>query len=106
MQNGLAFVVTILGDGLITMQLLSVVSWVIPLKVCVLSIIIIKIIVIFNFESDAVASCCGWYGTGPDKQPFLRDYFSCEGSERNLSECSRSIGSECGHGQDVIVICS
>ena len=57
-------------------------------------------------NTGAQAFCCGEYGNGPEEQPVLRDYFNCRGNEKNLSECYKSLGSECNHSQDVSVICS
>ena len=54
----------------------------------------------------ASAYCCARYGRGPDGQLVLRDNYNCRGNEKNLSECSKSAGTECGHGGDVSVICS
>ena len=54
----------------------------------------------------AIGSCCGRYSSGPNAQPVFRDYFYCRGNEKNLSECSKYIGSECHHNRDVFVICS
>ena len=55
----------------------------------------------------ARTSCCGLFGTGPDKQPLFRDFFNCRGNERNLSVCPRSVGADCSaNQQDVVVECS
>ena len=45
------------------------------------------------------------YSVGPQGQPVLNDLFHCSGNEKNLSQCQNNIGSNCGHSQDVSVIC-
>ena len=66
----------------------------------------VHVIAVNNWNSDAVASCCGQFGNAPENQPVFRDRFICGGNEENLTECSRRVDYECGHSQDVAVICS
>ena len=56
--------------------------------------------------TGAQASCCGRYSIGPERQPVVWDYFNCRGNERNMSECSKSIGYACAHNRDAFVSCS
>ena len=46
------------------------------------------------------------FGEGHKSQPIEWDYFYCSGTERNLTECRRSLGRVCDHSQDASVICS
>ena len=93
--------------GTLMMQLLCVVSWDIPVQV---SSLIPKFLYLYSLllttYAGAEAHCCARFGPGPNKQPVQQDIFHCRGSESNLLECDRAIGSNCAHSQDSSVICS
>ena len=108
MEGGQAYVTPQPGDGMAMMQLLFVVNWDTPVKVCYdLHMYYHAVVHLFYPTPGAVASCCNnKYRVGPERQPVLRDLFHCQGNERNLSQCFRAYGSDCGHELDVAVVCS
>ena len=105
MDDGQAFVAA--GNGIEMMQLLFVVNWDTPVKVCYSQYELSCCGILVDPTPGVVASCCNRnYRVGPERQPVLQDHFYCRGSERNLSQCSRIHGFDCGHERDVAVICS
>ena len=107
-EDGQAFVHHHPGAGIGMMQLLFAISWDIPVKVYFSLCNSLYSDYLYLFQPlGAEASCCNnRYRVGPDRQPVVRDYFHCRGNEQNLSQCPRSLGSNCGHDRDVSVICS
>ena len=93
-----------------------VVNWDIPAKVQLSQdsvhdvyfkpVVRLSVIVHLSVITGAEQSCCGRYRTGPISQPLMQDSFNCRGNEGRLSECPRSVGSQCSHGQDITVMCS
>ena len=103
MEDGLVYA---LRHGTMQMQLLYVENWAIQVKVLHRFFFFFCSEILLNI-AGARASCCGLFGTGPDKQPHFRDRFNCRGDERNLSMCPRSVGADCpANQQDVVVLCS
>ena len=102
MKDGLVYA---LHHGTMKMQLLYVENWATQVKVSLRHVLFCSTFLL-NI-AGARALCCGWFGTGPDKQPHFRDRINCRGNERNLSMCPRSVGAHCSaNQQDVGVLCS